>query len=362
MFSTPVLQQSTFWSTVKSKMGDATLAVDFTVSQSDLSSDGQALQHVESDILVVLQYVDNKHCIAYVPYGPEIEPEEDLQALFLEELSENLCSVLPDTCFAIRFDLNWESHWAKDDNWYDNDGFWKGTPEIASQEMRFNFNTNNWNLKKSLHNILPSNTIYVDLKPELPSILQHMKPKTRYNIRVSQRKGVYVSVAGIEQLDVWYDLYKETCVRNGIFLHDIAYFRTLFTAQFKKNTAETQLFLLIAEYEQTPLAAMFLVVSSHRASYLYGASSSRSRHLMATYALQWKAIEIAKNKNCTEYDMFGVSPNPNPDHPMYGLYKFKSGFGGEMFHTMGCWDYPLNDSMYTCFKAVEMQSQGYHVS
>jgi lipid II:glycine glycyltransferase (peptidoglycan interpeptide bridge formation enzyme) len=362
LFSTPVLQQSTFWSAVKSKMGDSTLAVDFTVSQSDLSSEGNVLHHIESDILIVLQYVDKHHCIAYVPYGPEIEPEEDLQALFLEELAENLRSFLPSACFAIRFDLNWESHWAKDNNWYDNDGFWQGTPEIASQEMRFNFNTNNWNLKKSLHNILPSNTIYVDLRPNLSDILQNMKPKTRYNIRLSQRKNVRVSIAGIENLDVWYDLYKETCIRNGIFLHDIVYFRTLFSAQFNNKSADTQLFLLVAEYENRPLAAMFLVISSHRASYLYGASSSYARHTMATYALQWKAIEIAKEKRCTEYDMFGVSPNPDPNHPMYGLYKFKSGFGGEMFHTMGCWDYPLDESMYTCFKAVEMQSQGYHVN
>ena len=67
---------------------------------------------------------------------------------------------------------------------------------------------------------------------------------------------------------------------------------------------------------------MFLVLSAHRATYLYGASSSSMRNLMPTYALQWKAMLIAKKCDCTEYDMFGVSPNPDPSHPMYGLYRF----------------------------------------
>ncbi|MFO7868321.1 MAG: peptidoglycan bridge formation glycyltransferase FemA/FemB family protein [Bacteroidales bacterium] len=362
LFSTPVVQQSTFWSVVKNRLGDRTMAVDFSINQSDLYIEGSFQKNIESDILVVLQYVDGTNCLAYVPYGPEIEPDDDLQALFLEELSENLRSVLPHECFAIRFDLHWESLWAKEEDLYDDSGMWKGTPEISSQELRFNFTTQNWNLKKSSQNVLPSNTIYIDLKPDLETVLQHMKPKTRYNIRLSMRKGVDVLCVGIEYLPVWYALYSETCKRNGIFLHDIEYFRTLFSAQFDKKYTSTELFLLIAEYNETPVAAMFLTCSSHRASYLYGASSAQHRHAMATYAIQWKAMQLAKEKGCTEYDMFGVSPNPDPDHPMYGLYKFKSGFGGHMYHAMGCWDYPLNDAVYTCYKAAEMQSQGFHVS
>ena len=62
---------------------------------------------------------------------------------------------------------------------------------------------------------------------------------------------------------------------------------------------------------------------------------------MPTYALQWEAIRRAKAAGCLEYDMFGVAPQPDPTHPMYGLWKFKHGFGGEIFHQLGCWDYPL---------------------
>jgi len=118
--------------------------------------------------------------------------------------------------------------------------------------------------------------------------------------------------------------------------------------------------LLIAEIDHTPLAAMFLAISGQRATYLYGASSSANRQYMANYALQWETILRAKQWGCTEYDLFGVSPRPEPSHPMYGLHRFKTGFGGSLFHHMGCWDYPLNFRNYNMFLTAEMTRQGYH--
>jgi lipid II:glycine glycyltransferase (peptidoglycan interpeptide bridge formation enzyme) len=82
---------------------------------------------------------------------------------------------------------------------------------------------------------------------------------------------------------------------------------------------------------------------------------------MATYALQWEAIQRAKARGCTEYDMFGISSKPEPSHPLYGLYRFKRGFGGTIFHRMGCWDYPLNTELYERYRTAEMTSQGYHL-
>lgn len=82
---------------------------------------------------------------------------------------------------------------------------------------------------------------------------------------------------------------------------------------------------------------------------------------MPTYAMQWKAMQLAKAAGCTEYDLFGIAPNPDPEHPMYGLYKFKAGFGGEIFHQLGCWDYPLDFSQFDPFRAVELCSKGYYI-
>ena len=78
------------------------------------------------------------------------------------------------------------------------------------------------------------------------------------------------------------------------------------------------------------------------------------------YAVQWEGIRLAQQAGCDEYDMFGTAPNPNSSHPLYGLYRFKSGFGGEMYHRMGCWDYPLNAEQYRAFRAQEVNFQGYH--
>ena len=189
--------------------------------------------------------------------------------------------------------------------------------------------------------------------------MARMKPKTRYNIKVAQRKGVQVRSEEIGKLGVWYKLYRETAARNGLNVNDKLYFQSVFAARMEA-VGDVQVKLLIAYADDVPLAAMFLVMSAHRATYLYGASSSEKRNLMPTYALQWEAIRTAKTNSCAEYDLFGVAPCPDPSHPMYGLYKFKQGFGGELFRQMGCWDYPLNEERYDVLRACEMRSKGYY--
>jgi lipid II:glycine glycyltransferase (peptidoglycan interpeptide bridge formation enzyme) len=71
-------------------------------------------------------------------------------------------------------------------------------------------------------------------------------------------------------------------------------------------------------------------------------------------------MKIAKSKGCYEYDMFGVAPRPDPSHPLYGLYRFKTGFGGNLYHRMGSWDYPLSEDKYNFFRSVELNNQGFH--
>ncbi|MGM9712534.1 MAG: lipid II:glycine glycyltransferase FemX [Prevotella sp.] len=187
-----------------------------------------------------------------------------------------------------------------------------------------------------------------------------MRPKTRYNIRLAMRKGINVRQAGVEGLATWYGLYVETAMRNRLYPNDISYFQSMFASKIGYTGKGVSVFLLIAYHDDTPLAAMFLVVSAHRATYLYGASSSSMRHLMPTYALQWEAMRLAKAAGCKEYDMFGVAPCPDPSHPMYGLYKFKNGFGGEIYHQLGCWDYPLDKEQYDILLAREMTMHGYY--
>ena len=362
LFQTPIVQQTSFWSHVKSQLGASTVAVNFKSRRRRLFHNAASDDYIHSDVLVILQQINRYDYIAYVPYGPEIEPDEDNQGQFLEEMSECLRSFLPLNCIMIRYDLCWESYWAKDNSHFDENGNWFGEPEINAQELRFNFNTSNWNFQKAHFNVLPSNTIFVDLKPDEQTVLKEMKPKTRYNIGLSLKRGVEVRTAGLESIAVWYQLYRETAARNNFFLNDIRYFEAILKARAEHTSSPANVRLLIAESDHIPLAAMFLIISGNRGSYLYGASSSSNRNLMATYALQWEAMKISKQHGCVEYDMFGVAPNPDIAHPLYGLYKFKTGFGGNIFHSMGCWDYPLQKEKYNQFKSAELLSQGFHIN
>lgn len=208
---------------------------------------------------------------------------------------------------------------------------------------------------------MPSNTIILNLEGSYEDILNRMKPKTRYNIGLAHRKGIDVRTMSFKDLDQWYNLYLTTATRNGLHINELRYFQSVMEAKMENADLPVQVKLLIAYLDNQPLAAMFLVLSSHRATYLYGASSNEKRNYMPTYALQWRAIEIAKDSGCTEYDMFGISPNAEPSHPMYGLYKFKQGFGGEIFHQLGCWDYPLIDDKYSLLQAIEMNDRGYYI-
>lgn len=362
LYATPILQQTAFWSVVKSSLGANTLAINFTSRRPDIFPTINDQSPITSDILIILQQIDRNHSIAYVPYGPEIEPTDEFQGLFLEELSESIRSVLPSNCILIRYDLCWESYWARDKEHFDENGYWKGEPQYHAQELRFNFNTHHWNFKKAHSNILPANTIYLNLTHDKETLLGRMKPKTRYNIKLAQRKGVTIRSTGMEGIDIWYELYKETASRNNLLLNDIKYFKAVLDARADNSSSPADVSLLIAEYCGKPLAAMFLIITGNRGSYLYGASSTQHRNLMATYALQWEAILKSQQAGCTEYDMFGISPSPDPEHPLYGLYKFKCGFGGDIYHSLGCWDYPLDKKTYALFRASELRSQGYHLS
>src|SRR5690554_3948479 len=254
LYATPILQQTAFWSVVKQRLGAHTIAINFSSNKSALYGLTHERSTIISDVLIVLQQIDRHHSVAYVPYGPELEPADEFQGMFLEELSESLRSFLPKECILIRYDLCWESYWAKGSDYFDESGIWKGEPDSQAQEFRFNFNTHHWNFKKAYTNILPSNTVYLDLTLdsdtllkrmkhsnfkneysnrltsltvlfdrgyEIGTIIKRMKHQARNNIGMMRRKGVIVSSMGMEGMESWYALYRETAVRNQILLNEM---------------------------------------------------------------------------------------------------------------------------------------------
>ncbi len=359
---THILQQTAFWARLKKRQGWDVRAFDMAVGRRN-HTHGKPLkpQEREGDVLITLRQLGSGSLMAYVPFGPEQLPDEERCGIWLEELSEQLRHFLPGESLFVRYDLNWESPWAADKDFYYPDGTWMGPPDLPIREMRMNFDTRHFRLRKALTDMLPAHTVMLNLNKDNEKLLNSMKPKTRYNIRLSGRKGVKVRRAGMNELPTWFRLYHETYSRNNLASNGAEFFEAVLQTHASDTRSPGEVDLLLAEKEDEPLAGMFLARSGGRATYLYGASSSKQKNLMASYALQWDAIQYAKEKGCDEYDFFGISPFPDPAHPMYGLYRFKTGFGGRIIHRRGCWDYPFDEEGYEQFRIAEMSAPGYHL-
>lgn len=349
---TNVLPQTPFWARIKNRQGFVPSGFRLTVSKDMLTPLAGNGLHLQDDLLVLIKYVDHTHCFAYVPYGPKLEPNYENQGVFLEALAEVLKPYLPSGCVFIRYDLSWENQWAHEDAFFDKSGNWIGPPSPQVQEFRVNFNTENWKLKKSPSDMLPKNTFFLDLTQAENDLLYNMRYNTRYNIRRAWRNGIWVAETGIDGLDEWYKLYTDTAIRNHMPLHAKDYFSVLLTDQDMSKRGVT-VRLLMAGRENRALAAMFLVLCNRRGTYLFGASSSNDKHLMASYALQWEGIKKSKKHGCAEYDMFGCAPNLSRSHPLHGVHIYKKGFGGHLYHRMGCWDYPYLGEKYQSMKSQE---------
>ncbi|MCR8669290.1 peptidoglycan bridge formation glycyltransferase FemA/FemB family protein [Aestuariibaculum sp. M13] len=353
--ATNILPQTPFWGRVKENQGFIPKGFELTISKDLLVSDASSIEKKGEDLLILIKYVDQNHCFAYVPYGPKLEPDFENQGLFLEQLSESIRPFLPPNCIFIRYDLIWENQWATEEEYFDNDGNWIGPPPNKTQEFRVNFNTANWNLQKSVGDNLPKNTFFIDLSLDEEDLLYNMRYNTRYNIRRATKKGINVKEYGIEHMNDWYKLYLETANRHGMPAQNEEFFSTIFNNQDNSKKGVT-VKMLMAEKDGEFLSSMFLVLSKKRGTYLYGASANDKNNLTASYALQWESMKVSKAWGCTEYDMFGSAPNLNRSHPLHGVHVYKKGFGGDLYHRMGCWDYPFNQKLYDLYKLQEMQN------
>ncbi len=130
-----------------------------------------------------------------------------------------------------------------------------------------------------------------------------MKQKTRYNIRLAQKKGITIEASN--DIEVFIRLMRETGERNQFGIHNADYYRQVHRTFIQDQSCE----LLIAKFQETPIAALLIFMRGKRAWYFYGASSDEERNRMPTYLLQWEAMRVAAKRGCTEYDLWGI-----PDH------------------------------------------------
>jgi lipid II:glycine glycyltransferase (peptidoglycan interpeptide bridge formation enzyme) len=206
--------------------------------------------------------------------------------------------------------------------------------------------------------VQPLSTIVLDISGDEEAILARMKQKWRYNIRLAERKGVTVREGGIDDLPAIQSLMDATGSRDGFSTHNLAYHRRA-TELF---APQGSLAWLLAEHEGELLAAIAVFALGPTAYYMWGASSDSGRNLMPNHAVQWAAIRWARAQGCVAYDLWGIPDEvgANPDAyaeqeswgegGLWGVYRFKQGFGGRVVRFAGAWDLPLSRPGYTLYK------------
>lgn len=198
--------------------------------------------------------------------------------------------------------------------------------------------------------IQPRRTILVSLEGGEEALLQAMHPKTRYNIRLAERKGVQVREARPEDLPLFYQLLQQTAARDRFAIHTFDYYRAAYERFVPRLAC-----LWLAFYEEEAIAALMAFAWGERAWYFYGASGDRHREKMPAYALQWAAMRWARARGCRWYDLWGI-PDEDPEvleaqfttrrDGLWGVYRFKRGFGGRVVRWAGAFDRVYSPLLY----------------
>lgn len=202
--------------------------------------------------------------------------------------------------------------------------------------------------------IQPRRTVVISLDGSEEEILSRMKQKTRYNIRLAEKKEVVVKPSN--DVGEFYQMAQATARRDAFGVHHRSYYQAVFDLFHQDGSCE----LLTAYYGERALASMFVLSKGENAYYLYGASYEFERNRMPTYLIQWEAMKWAKRRGCRFYDLWGI---PDLDEEqledqfkvkhshdgLWGVYRFKRGFGGEVRRSVGAWDRVYQPGWYQAY-------------
>lgn len=210
-------------------------------------------------------------------------------------------------------------------------------------------------IKKEFHlkktdSIQPQDTLILNLEKSEDELFAQMKPKTRYNIRLAQRKNVTVRNSTDEKdIDIFLGLLKLTCQRQTIKPHPDNYYRKM----IQLLTRQGILKMYVAEYNSKPLVANLVVNFGQVATYVHGASSEEDKNVMAPHLAQWQAIKDAQTARVKIYDFFGIAPNgSSKEKPWQGITRFKTGFGRQEIHYAGAFDLTFQMGWSRIYRAI----------
>ncbi len=199
------------------------------------------------------------------------------------------------------------------------------------------------------------NTVLIDLTPTEDELLARMKQKTRYNVRLAQKKGVTVRAGRAEDFPLLYRMYAETSVRDSFLIRGEDYYQTVWRIFDQSSIINRQSSVplsepLIAEVDGQPVAAVSIFYFAGQAVYLFGMSRDVHREKMPNFLLQWEAMRRAKALGCKTYNLWGAPNEFNESDGLWGVFRFKEGLGGYVLRAIGAWDFtpsPLLYRMYT---------------
>jgi lipid II:glycine glycyltransferase (peptidoglycan interpeptide bridge formation enzyme) len=286
-----------------------------------------------------------KMCVLYVPKGPCMDwADPDLR----QKILEDLCTFAKHQgAIFIKIDADVVLGTGVP-------GAAGAVQSEAGQMARSELESMGW--KFSQDQIQFRNTVLIDLLPTEEEMLARMKQKTRYNIRLAQRKGVLVRVGTVDDLPTMYRMYAETSVRDGFIIRDERYYQAVWQEFMKvSHTTEThQPFSepLIAEVEGDIVGAVSIFYFSGHALYLFGMSRESHREKMPNYLLQWEAMRRAKALGCGTYNLWGAPDEFNESDELWNVFRFKEGLGGVVSRTIGAWDFTPNPFLYKTYTEI----------
>lgn len=220
-------------------------------------------------------------------------------------------------------------------------------PEVAEEEKAAVSNLRSLGFEKALKQVQPRATFVLDLEPELDEIIKGFEEKTRYNIRLAEKKGVEVKEDASEKgVNLFYEIYRQTAQRDKFLIHPLIYYQRLREVLFKADMGSN----FLAYYQGKAIAGVVIFRFGDKIWYMYGASASEYRNVMPNHILHWEVIRWAKQKGCKYYDLWGIPARPEKNHPLYGVYRFKKGFNGKVVKYIGAYDFPYSPLFYHAFE------------
>ena len=289
--------------------------------------------------LVIKENLPFKKSCLYLPRGPVIEKSIlasgnlqkflEISKIFLEELKKIGAA---EKAMVIRFDL-----------------------PFSRDNIFSNFNPIQLGLRRSYKDIQPRTTLILDLRKTKEELLAQMKSKTRYNIRLAEKKNIEIKIFSLTDNQVkegffsFFQLLSETAKRDNFSLHPKSHYQNLLETGLVK--------LFLAYYQKEIIAGIMVGFFGQTAVYLHGASAFQRRQLMAPYFLQWQAIKFAKENNFSAYDFGGIKSEENlrsNQKTWVGLTRFKTGFALNIppIEFLGLWEYPLKPATYFGYKVL----------